>query len=185
MKLLHIELGCAVACGLVLAGTIGCSPKSERPSGVANPVWSSDQLGKDKIPGIDQASITCGLWGSRGMAVVVWTDLPGGSSEFLPPVTTKTEGFVFVGHHRSSDGRQVECRIATRDGSTGPVTINGKSFNLAQGALFLVSTTGAQTQVRQLKRDFVKLEPGDLMHLAKNDQEIRTFFTNVHKKTKP
>ena len=114
------------------------------------------------------------------MAVVVWTDVSSGSS-FLPPITTKPEGLVFEGHHRGPDGRHIDCRCATQDGRTGAVTINDKTFDLDQGALFLVSTISGQTQVRQLKREILKSAGEDLRDLAKNDQEIRDFFASFAK----
>ena len=112
------------------------------------------------------------------MAVVVWTDVSSGSSSFLPPNTTKAEGFVFDGHHRGPDGRHIDCRCATKDGRTGGVSINDKTFDLDQGALFLVSTISGQTQVRQLKREVLQSGGRDLKDLAKNDQEIRYFFAS-------
>jgi len=114
------------------------------------------------------------------MAVVVWTDVSSGSN-FLPPITTKPEGFVFEGHHRGPDGRHIDCRCATTDGRTGAVTINDKTFDLDQGALFLVSTISGQTQVRQLKREILRSAGEDLRNLAKNDQDIRDFFASFAK----
>ena len=175
---------CLIAGAAIIAG-LGCSPKNtEWPRGVASPVWSSYE-GKEPVPGIDQASITCGLWSGRGMAVVVWTDVTTVNSEFLAPVTTKAEGFVFAGHHRGPNGRKVDCRCATRDGKTGTVAINGANYDLARGAIFLVSTTGAQTRVCQLERDTTKLEVDGFRELAKSDQEIRGFFTDAFKASKP
>ncbi|HBI43585.1 MAG TPA: hypothetical protein DDY78_12150 [Planctomycetales bacterium] len=152
-----------------------------RASGIGNPSWTEWTPGNDQIPGIDQASITCGLWSDGRMAFVVWTDVSGGSSAMLPPVTTKGEGFVFEGRHQGSDGRHIDCRCATKDGRAGTVTINDKTFDLAQGALFLVSTISGQTQVRQLERNTLKLKGEDLKELAKNDQEIRDFFVSFAK----
>jgi hypothetical protein len=180
-----VALCSALACSCLSVGLAGCSQESELPAGVATLVWSENQPGKNPVPGIDQASIDCGLWSGGGMAVVVWTDLSNGGMEFLPPVTTKKEGFVFVGHHEGPNGRHNDCRCETRDGITGAVTINEKTFDLAQGALFLVSTASGQTHVRQLKRDTHKLKTEDLKELAKNNPEIRGFFTDVTQTTKP
>jgi hypothetical protein len=169
-----------VFCFLVMGGLIGCNRDPNWPGGVGNPVWDSSS-GKPKIPGIDLASITCGIWNGGRLAVVIWTDMSQGTSEFLAPKTTKKEGFVFVGHHRSPDGRHADCRCATRDGITGSVTINDQLFHLAEGRLFLVSTTSGETKVRQLSRDGLTLEAKDLMELANKDQEIKGFFTSFTK----
>jgi len=160
-----------------LLGLFNRDRQSGYASGISNPVWAADR-GKETIPGIDHASITCGLWSDGRIAVVVWTDVSSGGSSFLPPITTKAEGFVFEGHHRGPDGRHIDCRCATKDGRAGAVTINDKTFDLAHGILFLVSTISGETQVRQLKRDTLKLEGENLMDLAKNDQEIRNFFAS-------
>lgn len=96
-------------------------------------------------------------------------------------MTTEAEGFVIEGHHRGPDGRRVDCRCATKDGHAGVVTINGQAFDLDQGALFLVSTISGNATIRQLKREMPKLDGEDFRNLAKNDQEIRDFWTNLAK----
>jgi hypothetical protein len=146
-------------------------------SGIANPAWASDR-GETAIPGIDHASVTCGLWSDGRTVVAVWTDASGGSSTLVPRAATRAEGFVYEGHHRGPDGRHVDCRCSTPDGRTGAVTINDKTFDLAHGALFLVSTQGGRTEVRQLQRDTSKLAPEGLKDLARNDQEILDFFSS-------
>jgi hypothetical protein len=146
-------------------------------SGIANPVWAADRR-EAAIPGIDHASVTCGLWSDGRTVVTVWTDVSSGSSSLAPRVATRAEGFVFEGHHRGPGGRYVDCRCSTPDGRTGTVTINDKTFDLADGALFLVSTQRGQTEVCQLKRDTLKLGPEGLKDLARNDQEILDFFSS-------
>src|ERR1700730_5959258 len=86
-------------------GLFSRDSQSGYASGISNPVWAGHR-GKDTItPGIDHASITCGAWSDGRMAVVVWTDVSSGRSELPPPITTKSEGFVFEGHHRGPEGR--------------------------------------------------------------------------------
>jgi hypothetical protein len=157
-----------------VSGRLDSESQWESAFGVAAPSWDAGR-GKDSVPGLDKASATCGLMRGK-MAVVVWTDLPGSSSSFLPPITTKPEGYVFEGLHRGPDGREVNCRCATRDGQTGTVKIGDETFDLAKGSLFLVSTRGDHNQVRQLQRDTSRLKSDDLKDLARTDPDIMGFF---------
>jgi hypothetical protein len=83
-----------------------------------------------------------------------------------PPVTTTTE----------ETGRDVNWRCETADGLAGRMTINGESFDLAKGTVFLVSTA-AGGGVTQLNRDLSGLKPDhdSLAGLAKSDEAIREF----------
>jgi hypothetical protein len=146
------------------------SSQSTTVYGVSNASWDAGR-GKDGVAGIDKASITCGVW-REGMAVVFWTDLSWGNSV----ATTKEEGTVYEGEYHGRDGRRVKCRCTTGDGRTGAVTIGDERFDLADGSLFLVSTRGTHSQVRQLQRDISKLKPDDLKQLARSDPQIIEFF---------
>ena len=160
-----------------LSAWLSAAGSKGNASGIANPVWVTDR-GKDAIPGIDHASVTCGRWSDGRTVFASWTDVSSGSSTLVPRAATMAEGFVFEGHHRGPDGRLVDCRCSTPDGCTGTVTINDRTFDLAHGALFLVSTQGGRTEVRQLRRDTSKLAPEGLKDLARNDQEILDFFSS-------
>jgi len=148
---------------------------------VLNPVWESKPESsptEPPIPGIDQASISFVSWDNGG-ALVVWTDVSNGTTTSSPPAKTKGEGYVIKGHHhdrRNSKKARVDFRCVTPDGLTGTVTINDKPFDLAQGFLFLVSTTGDQIDVRQLSRDATHISSRGFKNLARTDQEIREFF---------
>jgi hypothetical protein len=151
----------------VFAGIVGCGQKAHKPAGdagVSSPFWQVNLSGKDRIPGIDQGSATEGQCGGR-LAFVVWTDLTGA---FRFESTDSDGGFIWAGHHGNPGDQQVDCRCATRDGTNGVVTINGKTFDLARGGLFLVSTLGNPAQVRQLKRDNLRASD-KLWEIAKND----------------
>jgi hypothetical protein len=162
----------------------GCNKETFWISSVGGPGWDGGTLfskAPNPVPGLDQVSMTAAVF-SDGTTFVVWTDFHGGSSIFLPPASTKSEGFVIEGHHSDSNdpnGPKVDCRLATKDGRTGKVTIGDKTFELANGSFFLVSTHGGGTQIRQLKRNSVKLGTKDMQELAKSDAEIREFYLNA------
>src|SRR5262245_5930111 len=100
----------------LLCALSGCNSGPAPSFGIGNPMWS---IGNSKpVPGLDQASVTCGTWGT-GSAVIIWTDLPGGRSSYWPAPNGK--GVVYEGHHSAPDGRRVDCRCETPDGRAGTV----------------------------------------------------------------
>jgi hypothetical protein len=165
-------------CLLILAAFAGCR-KSNHSIGIAGPGWSRQTAGQTPIPGLDQASVTCGLWPGGGMVAVIWSDLTGNNGIAPPPGWKGGAGAAFEGHHSDPDGRQMDCRCETPDGHTGTVTINDQKFDLAQGSFFLVSTAHRTTQVLQLKRDTMKLASADLEPLSRTDPEIIKFYTDI------
>lgn len=85
-------------------------------------------------------------------------------------------------------GVALECR--TTGGKSGTIKIGTETFQLERGALFLVSTSGAKPQVRQMALTKLNLQPegpllsgdgvGDyLRELAKTDPEIQRFWHSV------
>src|SRR5262245_4731510 len=100
-----------------------------------------------------RTTVTYGTWGD-GTAVLVWsdTDGPGGGVANSSP-----EGARYRGRARASDDRLVEWECSTTDGKTGPVTINGETYELSSGPLFLVTTRGGKTEVQQLHRSLANI----------------------------
>jgi hypothetical protein len=76
-------------------------------------------------------------------------------------------------------GREIEWSCATRDGARGTVTIDGQPFDLAKGAVFLVSTR-EKTQVEQLTVELSRLQGDDvrsrLVGLAETEPRVRAFL---------
>jgi hypothetical protein len=71
-----------------------------------------------------------------------------------------TDKAVYDGSRRTSEGRAVSWSAVTKDGKTGTVTVNDKAYQLADGAVFLVRTTGGSIRVTQVKQDVSGLKPG-------------------------
>src|SRR5262245_27765605 len=127
-----------------------------------------------------------GLWG-EGMAYVVWTDRTAGwgGGGGAGRAADKAHA-VFRGFQTPSDGPRVEFRYEmneTAAGREGKITINGATYDLGKGSLFLVVTKGPEPEVVQLNCDTLKLKPGKeaLEELAKNDPEVTAFFTKTKK----
>jgi hypothetical protein len=62
----------------------------------------------------------------------------------------------------AADGRKIEWSCPTRDGTSGTLTIAGQEFDLAKGAVFLVSLKANQTKVEQLAVDMSNLQGGKM-----------------------
>jgi hypothetical protein len=65
------------------------------------------------------------------------------------------------GQFRTKDGREIVWSCSTPDGKVGHVVIDGQTFDLTRGALFLISTKDKPTRVQQ-----VPVEAGQLQEKA-------------------
>jgi hypothetical protein len=169
--------GCAVlASSLFLFGCGGPSPP--QGSGTGWVTWERFQEINPKA-GIDKAQANLGIWKSESdrLAFLILTDFVGAS-----PSRSSGKGKgpeKYEGQQKAPDGQQVEWQCETTDGKTGKMTINGSTYELAKGALFLVSTQGGKVEVRQLQRDLLKVKPDQesVEKLLKDDPDVGSFFT--------
>ena len=149
------------------------SPDVGGPSGIIT--WSSSAGKGNPLPGIDQGSVY-----HLGTAFVLWSDAPGGGGGSS---SSSVQGVKCQGSLLARDRRRVEFRCETRDAKTGQVTIDGVTYDLTDGNLFLVSTASDRPQVKQLKRGLteLKFERESLEAFGKNDPDIAGFFTKAEK----
>jgi hypothetical protein len=116
------------------------------------------------------------------VAVVVWFNFKGkqdvvGSDSSSASTTVHAQG-----NCRSASGASVVWRWETTDGKSGAVTVNGVSYDVANGPLFLVSAKGNDVQVRQFKRELgMTAEAEAFEGLAKNDPELAGFVAAAGK----
>ncbi len=105
---------------------------------------------------------------SDGQQCVIWSDMDRS-------VVGTQDASHCSGSHVSSDGRRFDwkCEIKHR-GTFTQLVINGKTYELSKGTVFLVASKSGQTAVLQLNADDSK----DFGDLAKSDERIRTFFRN-------
>jgi hypothetical protein len=178
MKQMTRSLVVFVFAFLFLVGCTGqqgsSTPGLGGPSGTIT--WSAPAQKEKPQRGIDQASIYY-----EGTSFVVWSDFDGGGGGSS---SANVHGVRGQGRLRLRDNRHVDFRFETKDGKTGPVTINEKQYDLASGGLFLVSGNGDQVQVKQLKRDLrnVKFERESLVAFARDDADIVAFFARDARK---
>jgi hypothetical protein len=166
----------------VLVCLSGCEHK---PSayGIAQSASSWTTSTADPTPGIDEASVTfvtLNAGPEEGVPFVVWSDLPNGSSG---SGGGRTGGASYKGHHLATDGRRVEFHASTTDGKAGTITVADVRYDLAKGALFLVSTQHTPPKIAQITFDTTNFPKtrDQLIGLAKSNAEIRAFFEQ-HKK---
>jgi hypothetical protein len=104
---------------------------------------------------LDEAHAVYVVFPPRRLALVILVDVVGKFKGTDEKLGTETK---YIGVHEASDGRKVEWQWQTADDKTGTMTINGSSYDLAAGVLFLVSTRGGRVRVRQLQRDLGNVE---------------------------
>jgi hypothetical protein len=176
MKLLLKSFATICVCILV-AGCVrpaaNSSPDLGGPNGTIT--WAPPDGKDNPLPGIDQGNIY-----HLGTAFVVWCDTAGGGGGSS---SSNAQGVKCQGTPFGRAGRRVEFACETKDGKAGRVAINGATFELADGNLFVVATDREQPRVKQLKRDLsgLKFERASLEAFGRNDAEILGFFTEAAK----
>lgn len=134
-------------------------------------------------PGADMVSAKIGdtsytfLHWKEGLRVMMWFDIADevsgeGSGSTSDPVHR------MAGYASAFDGRRVDWRLETEDGRTASFSIDGQPYALSQGALFLITTWGEQTQVRQLSRDLSVIQPTNegCEAFAEADPDVSSFI---------
>jgi hypothetical protein len=173
-KLLTILCGCiALPSAFCLPGCGGPSPPQGSGTG-----WVTWDRFKEINPqaGIDKAQANPGIWRDDGLAFLILTDFVGSGPGRSGGKGTGPEKY--EGQQKAPDGQKIDWQCETTDGKTGKMMINGSSYELAKGSLFLISTRDGQVRVRQLQRDLLKVKPDQeaLESLLKNDPDVGPFF---------
>lgn len=132
----------------------------------------------DALPGIDAASVsvvTLKAGPPEGFRFVVWSDLPNGQDTAGGGRAGRAS---YAGQHRATDGRRIEFRAETTDGTTGSITIGDAVYDSTRGSLFLVSTQNDSCKVAQLDMDLHNFpkHQDQLIALAQSTEAIHRFF---------
>jgi hypothetical protein len=176
---------------LVALLMLSACQRSQSPSpgvGVWGPTsytFPAADAGKGPLPGVEQGSIAIGLCyqgaTSSVPAFAVWVGEGGGGTiSGRTEVLTETPLQRVCAFTGTLAGVSVECQ--TTDGKTGTIKIAGESFQLEQGALFLVVTTAAKPVIKQMPFARLNLKPEtypsieSLRALAGIDSDIRAFW---------
>ena len=145
---------------LALTGVAGCVSRSSAPG--ANKALGS----------FAQGGYVLLRW-DAGLGVMIWHDLNGESEAHS---TGSSSGPIYTerGYARSADGRSLTWEVQTREGKEGEIDIGGARYDLAAGSLFIVTTEGGGTAVRQLVRDLsdVPLDHDGILAFARRDPEL-------------
>ena len=86
----------------------------------------------------------------------------------------------YQGELLAQDGVKVAWSCATQDGQSGTVAIDNQEFDLAAGALFLVSTKDNSAEVEQLRIDPAQLQRCSnvkkVLGVMKSNSQMATFL---------
>lgn len=156
---------------LVLIGMAagGCAPMAAPPDADVIAGGVSGHAGVDFLH-----------W-DEGLAIMIWRDFVGESassatSESAAPGTAPM--YKLSGYAVSRDGNRFDWEVRTSDGRTAQFWINGTSYDLAGGRLFIVSTKDGGAGIMQLHRDLSGVQPtfASCLAFAKNDPELARFI---------
>jgi hypothetical protein len=115
----------------------------------------------------------------QGLAIMIWHDLASSSSQGSD--STGDPVYHLSSHALSSDGRRVDWQAQTTDGKTAQFWIDGESYDLASGALFIVTTQNGATMVNQLHRDLSNVQPDydSCVDFARGDPDLARFMDGL------
>lgn len=167
--------------GLAATGfAAGCDVSVTGSRGVWSTSWSVSESGVSEVAGLSTAEVSVGVVDGQDI-VIFWTDATGGD---FSSATGPEGGVLFSGTRRSPDGREFAIRCVTADGRTGSVTIDGSSFRLEEGHLFLIRSAAGATVVRQLDLPIPERDPHAdndfarrLREFGRGTPAIRDFFS--------
>lgn len=92
----------------------------------------------------------------EGIALMIWHD---GIQSSDCASSTDEHSFVMRCHAISEQEVRFDWQLESIDGKDVDFRINDEAFDLVDGALFIISTTGGDTRVRQLDRDLSTVAP--------------------------
>lgn len=165
---------------LILAICCGCAPMGiGQTRGIESRSASFANHSEDPVPGLDEgsiAAITLLAGPPEGVSFVIWSDASGNSHG-----GGSATGAYHEAELRTDDDRVVTIAAETSDGVTGTVTVDGATHDIAQGALFLISTQNGATTVRQIDYDVTDFptDHEELGKIADEHTEIGGFFRNA------
>jgi hypothetical protein len=169
-----VRLTClALLVVLIATAVVACGGRST-PPGASKTLGSAEQGGYLFL-----------RW-QEGLEMMIWHDLTGEG-------TASSVGFVagpfYIerGAAHAADGRSLAWEVQTRDGRAGEAQIGGDRYDLAAGTLFLVTTQGGTTEVRQLSRDLsaVPLDHDGILAFAWTDPDLAAFLNQIPPATPP
>jgi hypothetical protein len=150
---------------------LGCSSKSPSPA--------SQRPGSTGKLAVGETSVWYGFSGNA-VAVVVWSDTPGAAGGSTDTSSGATGGSGYITSH----DQRLKINWENADGGTGKVTLGDTTYDLAKGAVFLVSMQDGKLSVVQHQHDLTQIKPTveGFEILAKADPDIAAFVAAAGKK---
>lgn len=179
MKAAHTVL---VVC--FLSALAGCGPTNVKTTTMPAVDTGLVSLIEGLMSGNDPASIGYVTLDHKPICVV-WSDGRSGSngagSSSSGPITPHGK-LIFSGSD-TKPNREIEYSGKIHGSEKGELTINGTTYDLAKGGLFLVSGMDGNVRVKQLKSDMseLKFERNDLVVFCKANPDITDFFSKPAK----
>jgi hypothetical protein len=109
--------------------------------------------------------------GESDPVFAVWVGEGGGGSVNIREVPARTPGTLLRDHEFEASLAGMHIEFQTGDEKYGPVKIGSESFDLANGALFLVSKRNAKPEVMQMNLAKLNVMPLGTLTLAQATNE--------------
>lgn len=122
------------------------------------------------------------------LAAMVWCDREaGGGTSGTGSSSPSSATNSYEGRLNIQKGEAVVIACKTTNGVIEHFSINGKEYDLSQGALFLVTTHEGRQDVTQLPQDLKDhpAESAGLKKLAESNKDIREFLEKARAKKAP
>jgi hypothetical protein len=113
----------------------------------------------------------------EGLNVMIWHDAVSNSSCDSSGSTDDAVHTVIC-HAVSGTGKRFDWQIETLDGLTGEFRINDKPFDLSEGRIFIVTTSGGAIDIQQEQGDLssVKPESESIVAYGLDNEDIKQFI---------
>jgi hypothetical protein len=137
--------------------------------------------GADIVAGVfEQAGFEFLRW-EEGLAIMIWHDFLGDSGAF-----SESQGSAFStdpvykleGYAASGEGHRFEWAVQTQDGQTAQFWLDERLYDLADGALFIVTLKEGRVDVTQLDRELSGVQPNydSCLAFAQGDPDVARFI---------
>jgi hypothetical protein len=164
--MIHLKRSSSYILLLAFLGLLSaaCSPASTPP-------------GPDMAAGVYiQSGYEFYRW-EEGLTLMIWFD-GAKSSACGSSSSTSDPQFVLQCHAVTRSDVRFDWLLETEDGVTADFSIDGKSFDLENGKLFLIRTSSGEAEVTQIDRNLssVRHEADSIIEFSLNDPVIQEFL---------
>jgi hypothetical protein len=111
----------------------------------------------------------------EGLAIMIWHDVLGDSASHA---TSNSAVYTLDGYAESPDGERFEWHVQTDAVQTAEFRLAGRTYDLADGRLFVVTMENGTASVTQLQRDLSGVQPNasSCIAFAKDDSLLAEFL---------